>query len=213
MPTDGADFKRRVKYHGKTYTEIKNGSDVASVAIFSTAGLAREILGDNPIPAFRTMVEATVECLQGILSGDRRFLLSELKNRLALISNLHPLSAAQTIATEALIREAGQITARSKRLEEADLVERLVSAAGRDLHHGLVIAFTDQYVMHNRKLSHDELADFVHSWEEAAQPRLNEMMWSLFENGKIDRQFTKPRPELAPVRADSMDDLHSPLAP
>jgi hypothetical protein len=213
MPTDGADFKRRVKYHGQTYNEIKNGSDVATVALFGTAGLAREILGDNPIPAYRAMVLATVDCLQGVLSGDRGFLLRELQNRLALITDLHPFSAAQTMAVEALIREAGKISSQPIRLREADLVERLVSATGRDLHDGLVIAFADQYAMHHRQLSQEGLADFVHFWREAAQTRLNEMMRSMFENGKIDRQFVRPRPELAPVRADSLDDLHAPLAP
>jgi hypothetical protein len=213
MPTDGADFKRRVKYHGQTYTEIKNGSDVATVALFGTAGLVREILGDNPIPAFRAMVLATVECLEGVLSGDRGFLLRELRNRLTLITDLHPSSAAQTMAVEALIREAGRISSQPIRFGEADFVERLVSATGRDLNDGLVIAFADQYAMHHRQYSQEGLANFLHSWKEAAQPRLTEMMRSLFDNGKIDRQFTRPRPELAPVRADSLDDLHSPLAP
>ena len=37
MATDGADFKRRVKYHGKTYTGIKNGSTL------EVAGLARKL--------------------------------------------------------------------------------------------------------------------------------------------------------------------------
>lgn len=213
MPTDGADFKRRVKYHGQTYTEIKKGSDVGTVALFGTAGLARELRGDNPIPAFRAMVLATAECLQGVLSGDRGFLLRDLRNRLTSITDLHPTSAAQKMAVEAIIREAGRISSQPVRLGEADLVERLVSATGRDLNDGLVIAFADQYAMHHRKFSHDELNDFVDSWRGAAQPRLTEMMRSLFENGKIDRQFTRPRPELAPVRADSLDDLHTPLVP
>lgn len=67
MPTDGADFKRRVKYHGRTYIEIKNGSDIATATQFGTAGLAREILGDNPISGYRELVQATVDCLSGIL--------------------------------------------------------------------------------------------------------------------------------------------------
>lgn len=213
MPTDGADFKRRVKYHGQTYTEIKNGSDVATVALYGTAGLAREILGDNPIPAFHAMVLTTVECLEGVLSGDRGFLLRELRNRLTMITDPHPSSAAQTMAAEALIREAGRISSQPIRHRESDLVERLVSATGRDLHDGLVIGLAEDYAMHHRKLSHDGLEDFKESWRDAAQPRLTEMMHSLFESGKIDRQFTRPRPELAPVRADSLDDLHTPLVP
>ena len=47
-----------MKYHGRTYTEIKNGSDVATVALFGTAGLAREILGDNPISGLPTQQRA-----------------------------------------------------------------------------------------------------------------------------------------------------------
>jgi hypothetical protein len=213
MPTDGADFKRRVKYHGRTYTEIKNGSDVTTIALFGTAGLAREILGDNPIPAFRAMVQATVDCLQDVLSGDRGFMLRELQNRLGSIANLHPSSEAQNMAVEALIRESGRISSQLIRLQESDLVERLVSATGRDLHEGLVIGLAEDYAMHHRQLSYEGLVDFKHSWRDEAQPRLTEMMRSLFENGKIDRQFTRPRPELAPVRADSLDDLHSPLVP
>lgn len=213
MPTDGADFKRRVKYHGRTYTEIKNGSDVATVALFGTAGLAREILGDNPIPAFRAMVQAAVDCLQDVLSGDRGFLLRELQNRLSSIANLHPSSEAQKMAVEALIRESGSISSQPIRLQEPDLVERLISATGRDLHEGLVIGLAEDYAMQHRRLSHDGLEDFKESWRDASQPRLTEMMRCLYENGKIDRQFTRPRPELARVRADSLDDLHTPLAP
>jgi hypothetical protein len=213
MPTDGADFKRRVKYHGRTYIEIKNGSDVATVALIGTAGLAREILGDNPIPAFRDMVLATVDCLQSLLREDRGFLRRELQNRLASIANLHPSMGAQKMAVEALIREAGIISSQPTRFGEADLVERLVSATGRDLNEGLVIDLAEHYAAHHRQLSQESLDKFTHSWREAAQPRLTEMMRSLFEDGKIDRQFTRPRPELAPVRSDSLDDLHSPLVP
>lgn len=213
MPTDGADFKRRVKYHGQTYTEIKNGSDVATVALFGTAGLAREILGDNRIPAFQAMVQTTVECLQGVFSCDRNLLRHELHTRLSAIIDLQPSSEAQKMAVEALIREAGQISLQPIRFGEADLVERLVSATGRDLHDGLVVGLAEDYAMHHRQLSCEGLEDFKDSWRDAAQPRLTEMMRSLFENGKIDRQFTRPRPELAPVRADSLDDLHTPLVP
>lgn len=213
MPTDGAEFVRRVKYHGKTYIEIKNGSDVATVALYGTAGLAREILGDNPIPAFQAMVQATVECLQGVFSCDRNLLRHELRTRLNSIADVNSSSKAQQMAVHALIREAGQISLQPIRLGESDLVERLVSATGRDLHDGLVIGLAEDYAMHHRKLSHEGLEDFKDSWRDAAQPRLTEMMRSLFENGKIDRQFTRPRPELAPVRADSLDDLHTPLVP
>ena len=38
MAIDRADFKRRAKYHGKTYTGIKNGSTLEVVA-----GLARKL--------------------------------------------------------------------------------------------------------------------------------------------------------------------------
>ncbi len=71
MPTDGADFKRRVKYHGRTYTEIKTGADLDTVVQFSSAGLAREILGDNQIPAFKESILATVDCLLGLFSRSR----------------------------------------------------------------------------------------------------------------------------------------------
>jgi len=72
MSTDGADFKRRVKYHGRTYIEIKNGSDVVTVALFGTLGLAREILGDNQISGYRELIQATVDCLSGSLPTQQR---------------------------------------------------------------------------------------------------------------------------------------------
>ena len=43
---------RRVKYPGKTHTQIKKAPDVATVALFGTAGLAMEIRGDLPFDEF-----------------------------------------------------------------------------------------------------------------------------------------------------------------
>lgn len=211
MPTDGADFKRRVKYHGKTYTEIKSGSDEATVANYGTAGLARELLGDNPISAYRQCVLATVDCLEGIFARDRGCLLRELQARLNSLSEPFPQSPAQLIILESIIREAGKISCEPTSLERDVILARLFSANGRDLNEGLVIEKAGDYAIHHRGLSLEGLDHFKQLWREAANMRLTDMMRSLFEKGKIDREFTKPLPGLAPVRADSYEDLNSPL--
>lgn len=148
MPTDGADFKRRVKYHGRTYTEIKTGTDVGTVAQFSCAGLAREILGDNPIPAFRELILATVDCHQGIFSRDRSCLLQELQTCLNDIAGREATSPAQQIVVESLIRESGRISCLPTQPGADEISERLFAATGNDLHEGLVIGYAEQYVLH-----------------------------------------------------------------
>lgn len=213
MPTDGADFKRRVKYHGRTYTEIKNGSDVATVALFGTAGLAREILGDNPISGYRGLINATVDCLSGIFSSDRACLLRDIHDRLGSICDPLASSAAQKMVVESLVREVGRISDLTTKLGDDEIRNRLFSATGRDLFEGLVIAKADQYAMQHRALSQEGLNEFLGSLRESSGDRLSEMMRSMFESGQIDRQFTRPRPELAPLRADSIEDLNSSLAP
>lgn len=213
MPTDGADFKRRVKYHGRTYTEIKNGSDVATVSLFGTAGLSREILGDNPISGYKELIQATVDCLSGIFSRDRVCLLQEIHDRLGSIGDPLASSVAQKMVIESLVREAGRISSLTTKLGDDEIKERLFSATGRDLFEGLVIANADQYAMHHRALSQEGLNEFLGSLRESSEERLSEMMRSMFETGQIDRQFTRPRPELAPLRADSIDDLNISLTP
>jgi hypothetical protein len=202
-----------VKYHGRTYIEIKNGSDVATVALFGTAGLAREILGDNPITGYRELITTTVDCLSGIFSSDRACLLRHIHERLGSICDPLASSVAQKMVVESLVREVGKISCLTTRLRDDEIRERLFSATGRDLFEGLVIASADQYAMHHRGLSQEGLNSFLSSLRDSAEERLSGMMRSMFETGQIDRQFTRPRPELAPLRADSIDDLNSSLTP
>lgn len=209
MPTDGADFKRRVRYHGRTYTEIKNGSDVATVASFSVAGLARELLGDNPLPGFRKLVLATVESLQGIFGRDRSFLLQELRVRLLGVSSEQEPSEALRITQESLIREAGRISGEMTSHDSEALVGQLLASCGQDLHEALVMDQAGDYAKHHRDLSDQSLIDFVDSWKNAASETLTELMRSVFEKGRPDRSFTSPRRGLAPVNAGTLEDLTS----
>lgn len=209
MATDGAEFKRRVKYHGRTYTEIKNGSDMDVVADCSVAGLARELGGENPPQGFRDLVLATAECLQSILALDSQNLIQDLTHQLAHIAARNGETESQRIAKESLVREAGEIRKLGCALDPSMVVDRLLSACGRDLHHALVIDYTDQYVMQHRDLTQKELPVFLNAWQEQASPRLDGLMHSIFENGRPAKEFLRVRPELASINSDSIADLTS----
>ena len=90
MATDGAEFKRRVKYHGLTYTEIKNGSgiDVIAdvIADVSVAGLGRELGGDNALHGLRDLVLCAADCLQGIFARDDQSLRRLREHRVTQIA-------------------------------------------------------------------------------------------------------------------------------
>jgi len=209
MATDGAEFKRRVKYHGRTYTEIKNGSDLEVIADFSVAGLARELSGDNPLQSFRELVMATADCLQGILARDGHSLLQDLTHRLSQISATSVGSESQRIAIESLVREAGEIRSLGSAADISMVVARLLSACGRDLHEALVIGYSDQYAMQHRELSPQQLRVFLDAWQRQASSRLDGLMLSIFEGGRPAKEFLRPRPELGYVKSDSIADLTS----
>lgn len=211
MPTDGADFKRRVKYHGKTYTEIKNGSDAATIALYATAGLARELLGDNPIVGYHGMIQIATQSLTGIFSSHRSSLLQDITGQLGIICDAASSSSAQKILVESIVREVGEISNKKLQLSNDEIRGRLFAATGRDLFEGLVIANIDQYAMHHRNLSFTELNDFITSVRKSSADRLTSMMKSAYENGKIDRQYIQPIVSFPPLRADSYEDLNSPL--
>ena len=208
MATYGADFKRRVKYHGLTYTEIKNGSDLATIAAVSVAGLARELSGNNAIPGFRELVLTAVDCLQSIFVTDGQS-LKDLNERLDIVAARHGKTEAQRIVVESLVREAGNLRGEIQSLGHPETAERLKSACGRDLHDGLVIAYADEYAMHHRSIVPSELPAFRDSWQKEASGRLSELMSSLFEHGRPERNLTRPRPDLAPVSSDSFEALTS----
>lgn len=209
MATDGAEFKRRVKYHGRTYTEIKDGSTLEVIADFSVAGLARELGGENPIHGFREMVAATVDCLQGILASDRHSLLQDLRARLSQIADKSEVTESQRIAKDSLIREAGELRGSARVLDTSTVTDRLLSACGRDLHDALVIGYADQYAMQHRNLTPNDLREFVDDWQRQASPRLGELMCSIFDGGRPAKEFLRVRPELMPIKSDSIADLTS----
>lgn len=209
MATDGADFKRRVKYHGKTYTEIKKVSPLEVVAGSSVAGLARELAGENPICGFSEMVNATVDCLQGILARDGQSLLQDLKCRLDQIAARSGESEAQRICRESLVRVAGALRGHVDVLDSAVITDKILAVCGRDLHDALVIRHADQYAMTHRDLSHQQLNDFLKSWQNLASPRLAELMHSIYQDGRPAKEFLRPRPELAPINSNSIADLTS----
>jgi hypothetical protein len=209
MATDGAEFKRRVKYHGKTYTVIKNGSPVEVIADFSVAGLARELSGENPLHGFREMLIATIDCLQGILARDAHSLHQDLTTRLSLIGAANGDTRSQKIARESLIREAGELRGIGIYLESSAIRDRLLFACGRDLHDALVIGYADQYAMQHRDLTTKDLPVFLDAWQRQAAPRLNEMMQSIFEGGRPAKEFLRVRHELVSIKSDSIADLTS----
>jgi hypothetical protein len=209
MATDGADFKRRVKYHGKTYTEIKNGSALEVVAGFSVAGLARELAGENPILGFGEMVDATVDCLPGILARDGQSLLQDLKCRLDQIAARSGESEAQRICRESLVRVAGALRGHESVLDSVVISDKILIACGRDLHDSLVIGYADQYAMTHRNLTPQQLHDFLKSWQDLASPRLAELIHSIYQDGRPAKEFLRPRPELVSINSNSMADLTS----
>lgn len=209
MATDGAEFKRRVKYHGKTYTEIKNGSTLEVVAGFSVAGLARELAGENQIFGFGEMVKATVDCLQGILARDGQSLLQDLNCRLAQIAARSGESEAQRICKESLVRAAGELRGHESVLDSSVITDQILAVCGRDLHDALVIRHADQYAMTHRDLSHQQLHDFLESWQDLASPRLAELMHSIYQDGRPAKEFLRPRPGLVPINSNSIADLTS----
>ena len=205
MATDGAEFKRRVKYHGRTYTAIKDGSTLEVIADFSVAGMARELGGENPLHGFWEMLLATVDCLQGILAGDSHSLHQDLTNRLSQIAARSGNSKSQGIAKESLIREAGELRGMGRKLDSPTMTERLLCACGRDLHDALVIGYTDQYAMQHRKLIHNDLPVFLDAWQRQASPRLNELMRSIFEDGRPAKEFLRVHHELPSIKSDSIN--------
>ena len=70
MATAGAEFKRRVKFQGLTYTEIENGSGVDVSADVSVAGLGRELGGDHALHGLRDLALCAADGLQGIFARD-----------------------------------------------------------------------------------------------------------------------------------------------
>lgn len=209
MATDGAEFKRRVKYHGKTYTEIKKGSTLEVVAGFSVAGLARELAAENPLFGFREMVKTTVECLQGILARDGQSLLQDLNCRLSQIAARSGESEAQRICGESLVRAAGKLRGHDSVLDSSVITDQILAACGRDLHDALVIRYADQYAMTHRDLSPQQLPDFLESWQGQASPRLAELMHSIYQDGRPAKEFLRPRPELVTINSNSIADLTS----
>ena len=161
MATDGAEFKRRVKYHGKTYVELKKGSSLEVVAGFSVAGLARELAGENPIFGLSEMVKATVDCLQGILARDGQSLLQDLHCRLSQIAARSDESESQRICMESLVRAAGALRGNGSVLDSSVITDKILAACGRDLHDALVIRYADQYAMTHRGLIANQLPDFL----------------------------------------------------
>lgn len=208
MATDGAEFKRRVRYHGRSYTEIKNGSTLEVIADFSVAGLARELGGENPPHGFREIVLATVDCLQGIFVGDRQSLLQDLTNRLSQIAARNGESESQRIARESLVREAGAL-GEGRVLDSSTATDRLLSACGRDLHDASVIGYAEQYAMQHRDMTPNDLPEFRDAWQRQASPRLNELMRSIFDNGRPAKEFLRVCPELVSIKSDSIADLTS----
>lgn len=209
MATDGADFKRRVKYHGKTYTEIAKGSTLEIVAGFSVAGLARELSGENPIFGFGEMVKTTVDCLQGIFGRDGQSLLQDLDCRLSQIAARSGESEAQRICMESLVRAAGALRGHGSVLDSPVITDQILAACGRDLHHALVISYADQYAMTHRNLSPQQLPDFLENWQGLASHRLTELMRSIYGAGRPAKEFLKPRPDLMPINSSSIADLTS----
>ncbi|MEO5916078.1 MAG: hypothetical protein ABIS50_17715 [Luteolibacter sp.] len=209
MATDGAEFKRRVKYHGRTYTAIKDGSTLEVIADFSVAGMARELSGENPLHGFREMLMATVDCLQGILARDGHSLHQDLTSRLSQIAAGCGDSKSQGIAKESLIREAGEFRGVGSNLDSSAITDRLLSACGRDLHEALVIGYADQYAMQHRSLSAKDLPAFLDEWQRQASPRLKELMRSIFEDGRPAKEFLRVRHELVSIKSDSFADLTS----
>ena len=209
MATDGAEFKRRVKYHGKTYVELKKGSSLEVVAGFSVAGLARELAGENPIFGLSEMVKATVDCLQGILARDGQSLLQDLHCRLSQIAARSDESESQRICMESLVRAAGALRGNGSVLDSSVITDKILAACGRDLHDALVIRYADQYAMTHRGLIAKQLPDFLESWQGQASPRLSELMHSIYEVGRPAKQFLRPRPELVPIDSNSIADLTS----
>jgi hypothetical protein len=209
MATDGADFKRRVKYHGRTYTEIKNGSDLETISDVSVAGLARELAGDNPLHGFKELVLATADCLQSVFARDSQTLLCDLSQRLSKITAGQACSEAQRIAVESLIRAAGALRQSAVVLDSQTVEAALLSTCGRDLHDAFVIGFAEQYAMEHRQLGSGDLPLFVEDWKRAASGRLNDLMVSIFKDGRPAKELLRPRPELARVQSDSLSDLTS----
>lgn len=207
MATDGAEFKRRVKYHGLTYTEIKIGSGIDVIADVSVAGLGRELGGDNALHGLRDLVLCAADCLQGIFARDDQSLLQDLTHRLSEVASRNRESESQRIAIESLVREAGRLRSLGNPLDSSMIVDRLLSACGRDLHDGLVIAYADQYAMQHRQLTPKQLPVFLDAWQRQASSRLDGLMLSIFESGRPAKEFLRPRPELVSVKSDSFVDL------
>lgn len=207
MATDGAEFKRRVKYHGRTYIEIKNGSTPEVIADFSVAGLARELNGENPLHGFRELLLAAVDCVQGILARDSHSLRQDLVNRLSKIAAKNGESESQRIAVESLIREIGKIKSLGRVLDSSAVTDRLLAACGRDLHDALVIGYADQYAMQHRNLSAQDLSGFLDAWQREASPRLDKMVRSIFEDGRPAKEFLRVRHDLVSINSNSIADL------
>jgi hypothetical protein len=211
MPTDGSNFKRRLKFHGKTYTELRNGSHIDVVAAVSAAGLGRELAGDNPVKSLKTLVDVTIDCVSSIWARDRRILHGELSSRLNNVCQKSAEGSSPQIVKDSLIRAVGNLELSKLKIGNGELKQTLLHACGRDLHRALVIDYSDQYAAAHRSIPLSNLPTFLSSWERAADAHTDKLMKSIYDSGKPAKDLLTPGPKLTPMASDSLSDLTSSL--
>lgn len=106
MPTDGADFGRRVHCYGIVYTAVKQGADCTEVAELAVAGVERDIRRDRGVPSFKELVALVSEVTRHPSNAQRPTLLDEtekLRTTYAESSlNRHMIDAAEKVGLSCL---------------------------------------------------------------------------------------------------------------
>lgn len=209
MPTDGSDYKRRLKFHGLTYTELRNGSETSVIGDVSSACLGRELAGDNPLRSLKPLLDTAISCLESLWASDRVYLYQELSTRLEAVVEKQTEPGAQSIVKDSIIRAVGRLGDAGSRMGADDLKALLLNSCGKDLHQGLVVAYSDEYAAKHRNLSISELPSFLATWNRAAEPHMDRLMASIYETGKPAKELLTPGPKLATIASDSVADLTS----
>jgi hypothetical protein len=79
MPTDGADFGRRVHCYGIACTAAVKGADCAEAADLAVAGLERDVRRSRGVPSFKELVALLANVTQHPINA-RKILLDETEN-------------------------------------------------------------------------------------------------------------------------------------
>jgi len=119
MPTDGANYPKRVKLYGRVYRIATDGAPVCEVAAMGAAGIARDLCS-NPIPWLKAAIQACQEHDKGLFRTDPLTLLTVLNGVCDSMDNQN-----QVIAKQALPGIVGRLIEAGQSLSEEKICEGL----------------------------------------------------------------------------------------